>query len=212
MAPGVWQVSCICAGVDERGMMSDTKEVNAVAGAKAVPAAAKGGVGLVPLVLVVLCTVMIVLGAVGGGAYWLARSGKLPVPGVAAAAAPAAAKVEKAKTRMVLLEPLLVNLSDQGGGGYLRVVVALEVEDPPPAKDAKPKEEKPAEKGKIVVNPDEVKMRDTALAVMGRETSDSLLAADGKDRLKQELKQAISAKLAELKIVDVMFTEFLVQR
>jgi flagellar FliL protein len=190
--------------------MSDTREANE--GAKAEPAAVKGGIGLVPLVLIVLCTVVMVLGAIGGGFYWLSKSGRLAMPGAAPAAAPVAAKVEPPKTKVVMLEPLLVNLSDQGGGGYLRVVIALEVEDPPPARDAKPKEEKPAEKGKAAVNEDEVKERDVSLAVLGRETSESLLAADGKDRLKQELGQAITAHVPGVKVVDVLFTEFLVQR
>ena len=190
--------------------MSEAKELNEVSGAKT-EAQPKGGVGLVPLVLVMLCTVLLVLGAVGGGIYWLARSGRLPIAG-AAPALPAVAKTEPVKTRVVVLEPLLVNLSDQGGGAYLRVVVALEIEDPPPAKDAKPKEEKPAEKGKVAVNEAEVKMRDAALSVLGRETSEGLLAPEGKELLKKQLSLEISEHLPEVKVVDVMFTEFLVQR
>ncbi len=112
----------------------------------------------------------------------------------------------------MVLEPLLVNLADPGGAGYLRVVMALELEDPPPAKDAKPKEEKPAEKGKVVVNEDEVKMRDVALTVLGRETTASLLEPEGKEHLKLTLRSAISAHVSDVKVVDVMFTEFLVQR
>jgi len=188
--------------------MSDAKEV-AVTKEEAV---AKGGVGLVPLVLVMLSTVLIVLGAVGGGIYWLSKSGRLPIAGVVAPVAPVAAKSEPLKTRVVVLEPLLVNLADQGGGGYLRVVLALELEDPPPAKDAKPKEEKPPEKGKVVVNEVEVKMRDISLTVLGRETSEGLLAPEGKELLKKQLSQAISEHLPEVKVVNVMFTEFLVQR
>jgi flagellar FliL protein len=191
--------------------MSDAKEAKEFAGTVS-DAAPKGGVGLVPLVLVMICTVMLVLAAVGGAIYWLSKSGRLPIAGSATSAKPVAAKAETVKTRVVVLEPLLVNLSDQGGGGYLRLVVALEVEDPPPGKDAKPKEEKPAEKGKVPVNEVEVKMRDAALSVLGRETSEALLAPEGKELLKKQLSRAISEHLPEVKVVDVMFTEFLVQR
>jgi flagellar FliL protein len=191
--------------------MSDANEANDDVEVTPAPPA-RSGVGLVPLVLIVLCTVLIVLGAVGGGIYWLAKSGRVPIPGVAVSPPPAVRKAEPPKTRMMLLEPLLVNLADPSGTGYLRVVVALQVEDLMPAVDTKPKDEKPPEKGKAVVNEDEVKMRDAALAVIGRETSDSLLAPDGKDNLKRELMQAIQAKCQKLKLDEVMFTEFLVQR
>ena len=190
--------------------MSDTKEANEVASSKVEPI--KGGVGLVPLALVMFCTVLLVLGAVGGVVYWLSKSGRLPIAGVASQTVPVVAKAEPMKTRVVVLDPLLVNLADQGGGGYLRVVLALEIEDPPLPKDAKPKEEKPAEKGKVAVNEVDVKMRDVALSVLGRETSQGLLAPEGKELLKQQLSHAISEHLPEVKVVDVMFTEFLVQR
>lgn len=186
-------------------------EANEVTGTKS-EAVPKGGVGLVPLVLVMLCAVLTVLGAVGGALYWLSKSGRLPIAGMAASTAPVVVKAEPVKTRVVVLEPLLVNLADQGGGAYLRVVVALEIEDPPPARDAKPKEEKPAEKGKVAVNEVEVKMRDASLSVLGRETSEGLLAPEGKELLKKQLSHAISEHLPEVKVVDVMFTEFLVQR
>jgi len=192
--------------------MSDSKELDQGAVAKTDQAGAGGGIGVLPLVMIVLCTVVMVLGAVGGGLYWLSKTGRLPMPGAAARTAPAVVKVEPMKTRVVVLEPLLVNLSDQGGASYLRVVLALELEDPPVSKDAKTKEEKPPEKGKVVVSEDEVKMRDVALTVLGRETSGSLLAPEGKEQLKTLLRSAISAHVHDVKVVDVMFTEFLVQR
>ena len=172
----------------------------------------KGGVGVVPLILIVLGTVAMVLGSVGGGLYWLTQSGRLAMPGVAVPVAAVTTKVEPLKTRVVVLEPLLVNLADQGGASYLRVVMALELEDHPAKKDATPREEKPPEKGRIAVNESEVKMRDVALTVLGRETSVSLLAPEGKEQLKGRLRSAISEREPGVKVVDVMFTEFLVQR
>jgi flagellar FliL protein len=192
--------------------MSDAKEQSEVAAGTPGQSAIRDGIGVLPLVFIVLGTVVMVLAAVGGGIYWLSKTGRLPIAGVAAATAPVAEKLEPVKTRVVVLEPLLVNLADQGGASYLRIVMALEVEDPPPLKDAKQKEEKPAEKGKAAVNEDEVKMRDVALTVLGRETSGSLLAPEGKEQLKETLRAAISAHVTDVKVVDVLFTEFLVQR
>ena len=165
------------------------------------------------LILLVLAMVVTVLGAVGGALFWLTRSGRLPVQGAGGAAVAAApVKVEPPKTRMMELDPLLVNLSDAGGESYLRLVAVLKVDDPPPVKDAKPKEEKPPEKGKVVVNEDQAMLRDAALSVLTRETSDQLLAPEGKERLKKDLREAFSTHVPALKVEDVLFTEFLVQR
>jgi len=181
-------------------IMSDTNEVP-VAAAKA-PSS--------PVIPLILAMVMVVGGSVGGAMYWLVKSGRLPVAG--APVVVQAAKAEEVKTRMIALEPLLANLTDQGGAGYLRVVMVLRVQDLPAPKDAKPKEEKPAEKGKVVVNDDDTMLRDAALTVVGRETSASLLAPEGKEHLKQELRTEFAAHVPTVKVVDVMFTEFLVQR
>lgn len=168
----------------------------------------KGGTPLIPLILAMVVTVG---GAVGGAMFWLTRSGRLPVQ--AASAAPvAAAKAEPAKTKMMQLDPMLVNLGDGGGSGYLRLVMVLRVDDVPPVEKAEKKEEKPAEKGKTPVNEDDVMVRDAALAVLGRETSERLLAPEGKDRLKDELRAALAEHVPALKVEDVLFTEFLVQR
>ncbi len=55
-------------------------------------------------------------------------------------------------------------------------------------------------------------VRDTVLSVLGRQTADGLLAADGKEHLKAELKTALAEHNSDLKVMDVFFTDFLVQR
>jgi flagellar FliL protein len=177
-------------------------------GRAAAPAAA-GGKQLMVLALAMMLTMA---GSVAGAVYWLMKSGRLPVQAAGVAAKAETAKEDPPKTRMLLLDPLLVNLADTGGAGYLRLVVVLRVEEPPPVKGEKPKEEKPPEKGKVVVNEDEARLRDAALAVLGRETSERLLAPEGKARLKDELRAAFEHEVPEVKITDILYTEFLVQR
>ena len=126
--------------------------------------------------------------------------------------APPPVKVEAPKTRLIALDPMLVNLADPRRERYLRVVLVLRVDEAVAVKGEKPKEEKPPEKGKVVVNEEDVMVRDTALTVLGRDTSDLLLAPDGKDHLKQQLREALAAHMQTLKVEDVLFTEFLVQR
>jgi flagellar FliL protein len=55
-------------------------------------------------------------------------------------------------------------------------------------------------------------VRDTVLMVVGHQTAEGLLALDGKERLKAELKTALAEHNPELKVVDIHFTDFLVQR
>jgi len=162
---------------------------------------------VIPLILAMLVTVG---GSIGGAMYWLVKSGRLPVAG--APVIIQAAKADAPKTRLIALDPLLVNLTDQGGTGYLRVVMVLRVDDPPASKDAKPKDEKPPEKGKVVINEDDTMLRDAALTVVGHETSAALLAPDGKEHLKDELRAEFAKRVTTVKVIDVMFTEFLVQR
>ena len=161
------------------------------------PPAAKFPV--VPLLVAVLVGVAIAAIAVAGAVYYLASTGRLPRQ------ASSAAKTQpsvSAATHMMVLEPLLVNLADAGGNAYLRVSVALRVADAADKKAA----------GDAAGSDPVAAVRDTALMVLGRQTSNSLLAADGKEQLKAELKAALAKHNPKLKVVDIFFTDFLVQR
>ena len=172
-------------------------------------AAAPGSISMMTLLVPMLAAVLLALGAAGGGFYWLLKSGKLGVAGGAAHPVEEA-KVVRVPTKLVSLDPLLVNLADAGGKAYLRVAITLKVDDPPPVKGAKAKEEKP-EKGKPA-NENDAAMRDAALSVLGKQTGDALLEPDGKERLKHQLQEEFHARIPEVKVVDVLLTEFLVQR
>ena len=174
----------------------DTKD----AGAKA------SGPGMMSMVLAAVVAGVIAVAGCGGVVVWLAKSGRLGfTTGVAKVEA---ATVETSKTHLVVLEPLLVNLADEGGHSYLRAALSLRVQDKPPVKGEKVEE--PA-KGKPV-NEFEADERDAALAVMGRETTTELLAPEGKEALKQALRGALAQHVPEVKVTDVLFTEFLVQK
>jgi flagellar FliL protein len=161
----------------------------------AAPVAAK--FPILPLLIAVVVGVVIATLGVGGGVYYLAHTGRLPMQSGAAQKTEVSAL---ATTHAVVLEPLLVNLADAGGSSYLRVALTLRVAD-----GEKNKDDKIGDDGVAAV-------RDTVLAVLGRQTADGLLAADGKERLKVQLKAALAEHNADLKVKDVFFTDFLVQR
>jgi flagellar FliL protein len=113
-------------------------------------------------------------------------------------------------TRAMVLEPLLVNLADAGGSSYLRVALTLRVADVVDKRGAKDNDEK--SKNDKGTDDAVAAVRDTVLTVLGRQTADGLLAMGGKEHLKTELKAALAEHNADLKVKDVFFTDFLVQR
>jgi flagellar FliL protein len=170
------------------------------------PAANRQGLMTIIVVGVIAATFAMV--GAGGLVFWLSKTGRMPVPttSVKGEAAPRVVP----RTHLAVLEPLLVNLADDDGHCYLRVAMTLRIEEGPIEKAAKGAEESGA-KGKPV-NAFEAAERDAALTVIGRDTSANLLASDGKEQLKQQLRSALALKVPEIRIADVLFTEFLVQR
>ena len=165
---------------------------------------------LKPLLICTVLAVFISLITLGGAIFWLSRTGHLPSQGPSASAT-VVAKADPPKMKSVALEPLLVNLADDGGHSYLRIAITVQTEEPPPAKGEKAKAE-PEAKGKAAVSEWEAPMRDTALEVLGRERSQTLLASDGKQLLKNDLHQAFTQHVPGAHVRDVLFTEFLVQQ
>ncbi|ADV82626.1 flagellar basal body-associated FliL family protein [Terriglobus saanensis] len=110
-----------------------------------------------------------------------------------------------AQTKQVPFEPMLVNLADSDGQAYLRLGVVLSVLDEP---------EKAGKEKVDAAHPvyGSAAMRDTILSVVGAEKSGDLLMSSGKSALKTKLRSAIQQRDPALKIADVFFTEFLVQR
>jgi len=136
----------------------------------------------------------------GGVLYHLVRTGRLITRKVATSAAPSV----MAGTHPIVLDPLLVNLSGDGGNSYLRLSLVLEVVNSS-AKGG-------ATKDGISKDDSMAAIRDTVLTVLGLQTADDLLAADGKERLKLELKKSLAEHNRNLKVTELFFTDFLVQR
>jgi len=173
-------------------------------GPAAAPPAAK--VPVIPLLVAVVVGVFVATLGVGGAAYYLVHTGRLPIQGTATQKTEA---VASASTHAMVLEPLLVNLADAGDSSYLKVALTLRVVDAADKKGSKAKDEKSNDKG---TDDAVASVRDTVLTVLGRQTADGLLAMDGKEHLKNELKAALAEHNADLKVKDVFFTDFLVQR
>jgi flagellar basal body-associated protein FliL len=95
------------------------------------------------------------------------------------------------------LEPFVVNLTDAEDNRFLRVGIDLALEREPSNKEG---------------SESAARVRDCIIFVLSTWRSDSLLAPDGKQKLKDEILHALQDRVPELGVKEVYFTEFLVQR
>lgn len=100
------------------------------------------------------------------------------------------------------LETFVVNLSDDDRT-YLRVGIDLAVVEPEIKKDEKEGAEPSGNVAEI---------RDSILGVLTATESTALMTSDGKQHIKEVLRGTLNARIPELKVRDVYFTEFLIQR
>lgn len=170
------------------------------------PDAVAAKVPIVPLLLAVVAGVVIATGSVGGVFYYLAHTGRLSMQG---GATQRADTIAPTMTHAMVLEPLLVNLADAGGSSYLRIALTLRI-----AEADKKGTKAAGEKSKDDKGTDDAvaAVRDTVLTVLGRQTAEELSTAGGKEHLKTELKAALTEHNSDLKVKDIFFTDFLVQR
>jgi flagellar FliL protein len=94
------------------------------------------------------------------------------------------------------LEPFLVNLADKESRRYLKLKVELEVNNEESAKE---------------LEKSMPRIRDALILLLSSKTYLDLASYQGKQQLKQEIKQKITALPGGNKISDVFFTEFVAQ-
>jgi flagellar protein FliL len=98
------------------------------------------------------------------------------------------------------MEPFVVNLADAGATRFLRVNLALAVRGGEEV--AKEIEENALEKARI---------RSAILELLAQQQSDTLATPEGKDELKKLIAERSQHAAHELEVVDVLFTEFVIQ-
>ena len=149
------------------------------------------------LMILVVCFVVIVLG-VGAGLYIL--WGK--VSGVAPETLESAEKMAEKKDVKVMVKALLsmetfvVNLADPGGKRYLRVTIALEINDKDFVDEAK----------KSVPQ-----MRDKVLLILPAKKFKDIRTSSGKGSLRKEMIAQLNPLLDKCKITNLYFQEFVIQ-
>ena len=140
---------------------------------------------------------VLLLGCLGGGGAvgWVLWH---RAPAAAHPVEPPAPKVKS----VLHLEDFVVNLADPESRAYVRLGVDLGQSEATAAKEG----EKEAGPNPIPA------IRDTILGVVAGYKSDDLLTSEGKAKLKHDLLAALQQRAPEAHVLEVYFTEFLVQR
>lgn len=149
------------------------------------------------LMILVICFVIIAL-AVGAGLYvlWGKVSGVTPET-LEGTEEVAEKKEAKAKVKSLLsMETFVVNLADPGGKRYLRVTIALEIDDQDFVEEVK----------KNVP-----KMRDKVLLILPSKKFKDIRTSSGKDSLRKEIIAQLNPLLNKCKITNLYFQEFVIQ-
>ncbi len=150
--------------------------------------------------IVIGVVVLVLAGGGAGGWWWLSQRAQ-------AATAGEQKKPEPPKeTAVVALDPFLVNLADSEASRFLRTTIELVIDN---------KELAEAFGGKgghgDAHAVDKVRLRSAILELLTTQTSDRLVTSEGKAELKKAIAERAAHVLEGAKVVDVLFTDFVVQ-
>ena len=141
-------------------------------------------------IIIIAVAVLVVIGAGTAGAlYYFSRSGEAKKATTPAVALPVAAVLWS-------IEPFIVNLADNQGERYLKVVMQMEVSSMMTSTEMD--QLKP-------------KLRDNILDLLTAKTYNELMDMGGKQRLRDEIVTRLNSFITKGKIVRVYFTEFVIQ-
>jgi len=149
------------------------------------------------LIILVSCFVIIAI-AVGAGLFLLwGKVSDTPPETVESTEEVAGKKGVKVMIKSLLsMETFVVNLADPGGKRYLRVSIALEIDDKDFVEEAK----------KNVP-----RMRDKILLILPAKKFQDIRTSSGKDSLRKEIIAQLNPLLDKCKITNLYFQEFVIQ-
>jgi flagellar protein FliL len=140
---------------------------------------------------------LILLGGGGAGAWWWTHRAEAAAPAVAPK--DGHAEADPADTGVLALDPFLVNLADTESPRFLRATLHLVVSG----------KEQAAHLAEDVVA--KARIRSAVLELLTTQTSTALVTPEGKLALKKGIVDRTGTILTEAKVVDVLFSEFVVQ-
>ncbi len=106
------------------------------------------------------------------------------------------AGAEKKAHALYPMEPLIVNIHDNGELRYLKVKLEFEINDP---------------EAKAEIDPFLAPMQDALLVLLSGKQMEEITTTEGKNRLKEEIMASVGKIVPPKKITRVYFTDFVVQ-
>jgi flagellar FliL protein len=142
--------------------------------------------------LIWLAPIVLLLAGVPAGAYvWMHRAANAEGGGKEAA--------KPDHSGVLPLDPFTVNLADKESPRFLRVTVALVVDDKDAIEDVRKDSLKQA------------RLRSSLLELLTQQTAEPLTSPDGKNQLKHAIAERAADALKPLKVTDVLFSDLVVQ-
>jgi len=114
---------------------------------------------------------------------------------------------------METMSTKIINLADAGGTRYIRLTIVLEFQPLAPVVLATSSTNATDPNATLIseITARMPVMDDVVINLVSTKTYDDLYTADGKEKLRQEIMDAINNKLPEFHVMAVYFTEFVVQ-
>lgn len=145
-----------------------------------------------------------------GAAYFLnvPQQLGLATPGAAAASAPTATPTPKPKPGPIYtIKDRIVNLADIKSKRYLKVSLAIQFEAP---EVELPEEQEKEEWAKEIAAKGPV-IDDAVTGILTTKTYDQIITPEGKEALKEEIREKVNHQLGEEEVERVYITDFVVQ-
>jgi flagellar FliL protein len=141
--------------------------------------------------IIIAIVAVLVLGGAGAGAYFFFLK-----PNPVAEGKKNAEPVKPQAAVFWPVEPFIVNLIDNEGERYLKVVMQMELSDPQVVEE---------------LNMLKPKVRDNIIDLLSAKTYKEMMDPIGKQRLREEIVLRANGYLTKGKILKVYFTEFVIQ-
>jgi flagellar protein FliL len=142
--------------------------------------------------LIIFIILMVGVGGAGAGAFFYLRRAPAAVSDVKA-------KPKASERGLIAFEPFVANLADPGGTRYVRATIQLVVDKQAAAEEV--------QKAPVAL----MQTRSQILELLTQQTAATIVTPEGKAGVKKLIAERVAESLEDVKVIDVLFSDFVVQ-